>query len=348
MKKEHELVLKAALIKKSEEEINRVNDLLEENLDWIEISGLLLNHRLGGYFYMGLSVNQKKKVPNEIIKALELLVDAQKQQMENNIVELEKVNRALIKEKIRFAALKGVFFGCEMYEKGIRRSNDLDFLVYEEDLDKLDICLRNMGYIQSNRPNGEIVEATKKEKIIQRMNYHDLVPYVRISNNDIFELDINFLFDGKTNLIDKDVYDMGTQCYKGDYEIVGLNCFTNMAFLCVHFFREASDTIWTAGKRDVTLYKVIDIMNFIRYYRKQLDYNEMMSVIKKLHIEKKAYFTFKIMTEFYSDYFLDIMLEKLYGYEVMDDEMKKIYDSKNKTTIYRNETFYDKAFARNS
>lgn len=346
MKKEHELVLKAALIDKSEEEVNEVNAMLEENLDWIEIAGLLLNHRLGGYFYMGLSKTKRKKIPKEIRKALELLVKAQKQQIETNSVELEKINDVLVKNNIRFAALKGAFFGCEMYEKGTRRSNDLDLLVYEEDLDKLDVCLRNMGYIQSNRPNGELIEATKKEKIIQRMNYHDLVPYVKASDDGIFELDINFLFDGKANLIDKDVYDIGTQCYKGDYKIMGLNYYTNMAFLCVHFFREASDTIWTSGRRDVTLYKIVDMMNYIKHYREQLDCNELVNVIKKLHIEKKAYFTFKIMTEFYSDVFLDTMLEMLHEYETKDDEMKKIYDSKNKTIIYREETFYEKAFAR--
>ena len=346
MKKEHEFVLKASLIDKNEKDINEINSLLDEELDWVEVAGIMLNHRLGGYVIKGLDKEQKEKMPKEVSKALGFLVKAQKEQFKENIEELRKVNVALLGDDIRFAALKGAFFGCEMYEKGTRGSNDIDLLVYEEDLDKLDVCLRNMGYIQSNMTNGEFVEATKKEKIIQRMNYHDLVPYVKPSSDGIFELDINFLFDGKTNLVDKDVYDMGTKIYKGDYEIVGLNYYTNMAFLCCHFYREASDTIWTSGGRDVTLYKIVDMMNYIRHYREHLDYEELVNIIKILHIEKKAYFTFKIMTEFYDDKFLVAMLEKLSKYETEDDEMKKIYDSKNKTTICRNETFYEKAFAR--
>lgn len=125
-----------------------------------------------------------------------------------NLEEICKVNDALEEAKIKFAVLKGAFFGCEMYEKGTRRSNDIDLLVYEDDLGKLDTCLRAMGYIQSNMSNGEMVEATKKEKIIQRMNYHDLVPYVKKTKMGILELDINFLFDGNKNLIDKNVYEM--------------------------------------------------------------------------------------------------------------------------------------------
>lgn len=194
--------------------------------------------------------------------------------------------------------------------------------------------------------NGEMVEATKKEKIIQRMNYHDLVPYVKKTKMGILELDINFLFDGNKNLIDKNVYEMGTMVYKGRYRITGLNPYTNLAFLCCHFYREATDTIWTEGKRDVTLYKIVDMMNFIRFYREQINYDIMIEVLKKLNIEKKAYFTFKIMTEFYEYEFLSEMLSRLDEYKSGDDEMKAIHDTKNKTTIYRDETFFEKTFAR--
>lgn len=289
------------------------------------------------------------EVPNNrtgIVIELELLVRAQKEQFEENLEEICKVNDALEEAKIKFAVLKGAFFGCEMYEKGTRRSNDIDLLVYEDDLGKLDTCLRAMGYIQSNMSNGEMVEATKKEKIIQRMNYHDLVPYVKKTKMGILELDINFLFDGNKNLIDKNVYEMGTMVYKGRYRITGLNPYTNLAFLCCHFYREATDTIWTEGKRDVTLYKIVDMMNFIRFYREQINYDIMIEVLKKLNIEKKAYFTFKIMTEFYEYDFLSEMLSRLDEYKSGDDEMKAIHDTKNKTTIYRDETFFEKTFAR--
>ena len=194
MKKEHSLILKAVLQNKSEKEIREIDKILDSNLDWIEIAGIALNHRLGGYIYKGLNTSQQKKMPKEVVKALALLVRAQKEQFEENLEEICKVNDALEEAKIKFAVLKGAFFGCEMYEKGTRRSNDIDLLVYEDDLGKLDTCLRAMGYIQSNMSNGEMVEATKKEKIIQRMNYHDLVPYVKKTKMGILELDINFLF----------------------------------------------------------------------------------------------------------------------------------------------------------
>lgn len=134
--------------------------------------------------------------------------------------------------------------------------------------------------------------------------------------------------------------------WKDRFYGTGLNPYTNLAFLCCHFYREATDTIWTEGKRDVTLYKIVDMMNFIRFYREQINYDIMIEVLKKLNIEKKAYFTFKIMTEFYEYEFLSEMLSRLDEYKSGDDEMKAIHDTKNKTTIYRDETFFEKTFAR--
>ena len=55
MKKEHSLILKAVLQNKSEKEIREIDKILDSNLDWIEIAGIALNHRLGGYIYKGLN-----------------------------------------------------------------------------------------------------------------------------------------------------------------------------------------------------------------------------------------------------------------------------------------------------
>ena len=55
MNKEHRLILNAVLKNKTIDEIEEINGLLSEKLDWCEVSGQLLNHRLLGYFYEGLN-----------------------------------------------------------------------------------------------------------------------------------------------------------------------------------------------------------------------------------------------------------------------------------------------------
>lgn len=345
MKKEYSLILKGVLVNKSSEDKKEIDSLLEERLSWKEIAGILFNHRLGGYFYYGLTEVQREKLPTEIREVLKAVVKVQKENQHEIIQEINSINEELTKNKIHFAALKGAFFSSEMYELGARRSNDIDLLVYEKDLDILDESLRKMGYIQSFVKNGELVEASKKEKLIQRMNYHDLVPYVKKGKNGNLELDINFLFDNNKNCIDKLVFDMGTTLYNGkNYRVTGLNYYTNLAQLCSHFYREATNTLWTEGRRDVMLYKIVDIMNYIRFYRNNLDINKMYNNFKELNLLDKAYYTFKILLEFYNDEFITAILNLLEK-DINDEEfIKQIYDFKNKTIIVREESFFETAF----
>lgn len=345
MKREYEVILKTILINKSKEEEIEITKLLDNDLDWREIAGVLLSHRLCGYFYMGLTDEQRKFVPKEIKEAMKLIVLAQKMQQKNINDVVNEINKALECSEIHYAFLKGSFYGCNMYQPGIRRSNDIDLLAFEEDLEMLDNIMRGMGYIQSNMPEGRLVEATKKEKLIQRMNYHDLVPYVKEFEFGCVEIDINFLFDGKDNLIDQKVYKYGTEKYSGNgCSIVGLNCYTNMAFLCVHFYREATNTIWTEGKRDLILYKIADMINFVRTYTKELEIERLIGDFIELNIVDKAYFAFKTLKEFYENQFVEDVLKVLNT--MVDDEkfMKEIYDHKNKVIIHRNESFFDASF----
>lgn len=346
MKKEHDLILKSVLINKKDSEIEEIDNLLKEELCWAEIGGVLLYHRLCGYFYLGLTEKQREKIPAEMRKAIKLLVKAQKDQQLIIINELKILNEALMKTDIHYAALKGAFFTSDMYEIGARRSNDIDLLVYEEDLHKLDVYLRKLGYIQSNMPNGEMIEATKKEKLIQRMNYHDLVPYVKNTDYGVLDLDINFLFDNNKNHIDKTVYDMGTCLYEGkNYSIVSLNYYTNLAHLCAHFYREATNTIWTEDKRDITLYKTVDIINYIRYYEDKIELSKFIEVINTLNLKDKVYFSFTIIKEFYNMKFIDYVLNAIKSDDFDENLLRHIYDHKNKNIISRTESFYEKAFS---
>lgn len=343
MKKEYELILKAVLINKSEQEKKDINVMLQDELDWGLIAGILFNHRLTGYFYKGLDENQQKRIPKELRKTIVLLIQAQKFQQEKMFKQYMIINDRLLKNNIRFAALKGAVFCSDMYELGARRSNDLDLFVYENDLEDLDKVLCELGFSQGHMEKGELVKATKREKIIQRMNYHDLIPYVKIVDEGYLELDINFLFDGKENEIDDKIVKYGTKLVKGkNYDVVSFDTYINLAHLCTHFYREATNSIWTETNRDVTLYKIVDIMNFIRYKIDEIDEEKFINVLNELNLSDKAYYTFRIMSEFYEDKFI---LNMLYRLKPKNEEyINQIYDSKNKKIVQRKKSFFESAF----
>ena len=100
---------------------------------------------------------------------------------------------------------------------------------------------------------------------------------------------------------------------------------SNLAFLCVHFYREATNTIWTNKKRDVVLYKIVDIINFIRTYENEIEWNHWYDMVEELNLKNPCYFTFKILSLFYDDKKIESIKENLY---LEDDEfMDIIYDN---------------------
>ncbi len=346
MKLEQELLLLAVLKSRTAEENSRLQEISGNKLDWGWIGGQLLHHRLSGYFYFGLGELRKQLLFKEFLIALELIVKAQSQQ----IRELNQLVRPVLQEfeerGLHYAALKGLVFNANLYNLGERRSNDSDILVWENDLDMLDEILRKHGYIQTYMHNGEYKEATRKEKMIQRMNYHDLVPYVKIVDSPFLskhEIDINFHFDSKDNDITKAVLEYGTQIYAGELlEVRGLQWETHMAQLCIHFYREGTSSIWSSGRRDVVLYKLIDVANTLRFVQDEQRLMDWAGKLKEWKLDKASYYTLYYIEQFYPN----VVPEKLMSALRPEDigYLDEIAISGHNNIIKRQVAFRDDAF----
>lgn len=346
MKKEFKVILYSVLNMRSEKQEKELYDLFSGELDWTVIAGLLVNHRLGGYFLRNLPKDLYKKVPKEIKKNLELLQLAQKEQIKEISKVASHVFEDFDKENVRYAALKGLVLNASLYEPGDRRSNDSDILVYEGDLDKIDKILRDHGYIQTLLHNGEYKEATRREKLIQRMNYHDLVPYVKKCEKDFLdmhEFDINFHFDSKNNDVTLKVIEHGLREYENDfYKVKGLDYDTNLVYLCVHFFREGTNTLWTSGKRDLVLYKLVDVYNAFKLCEEKNLLDSWSDLVKEFNVQKAAYYTLYVLNEFYEDEKVKELMNKL---KVEDESyiFDVVVEGKN-ITMKREKTFVEDAF----
>jgi hypothetical protein len=346
MRNEYRLILNMVLKNRTLEEEKLLNKIFMQELNWEIIGGQLVNHRLGGYFLSGLSKESYKNVPYELVKTLELIVIAQEKQTLEIIRILKPILEEFEAKGLRYAGLKGIIFNAYLYNPGDRRSNDTDILVYENDLDKLDEILRNYGYIQTFMENGEYKEASRKVKLIQRMNYHDLVPYVKLFDNEfikIHEIDINFHFDSKENDITLNIFEKGTELYQNEfYSVRGLPWETNLAHLCVHFFREATNSIWTSGKRDVTLYKIVDIINAIRSCKEEDKITNWPDLMKSLKLEKAAYYTLFVISQFYEDEIVKSMMDRLSPKD--DSFLYEIKIEGQNRVEKRSESFVESAF----
>ena len=300
MKNEIELILLGCLARRTKEEEKKLYKLLELSEDWAFITGELIRHKINGYFYRMLKPEQRKYIIASVRQTFEILCQHYEKVTKKNLEFFEELIKKTDEAGINVAGVKGIVFNANLYQPGVRLSNDIDILVEESDLKIFDVIVRKMGFFQSCDFGKS--EASKKEKLIQIMNYHDLIPYyknIRTPFLDFIKVDVNFQFDSKENDITRDILNEGTQDYSGNgYTIRGLKREMHLMYLCVHFYREATNSIWTIGGRDVDLYKIIDIENTVRDYSEEELIN-WCEYVRKYHLNRQCYFSFFYLNQFY-------------------------------------------------
>ena len=341
MEKEIRIILLGCLCSRTVVEEQQLDNLLTEKIDWIWIVGQLLRHRLDVYFYVNTIEKKQLFVHRHINKTLKVLSDSYKDINSVNLNSIVKLFDELSNQDICFAGLKGVVYNTTIYSLRMRRSNDIDVLVAEKDLKKFDIVMRQLGFIQS-LTQGE-TEATKKEKLIQLMNYHDLVPYYKIDGKNRIKVDVNFQFDSKENEITEEVLNFGVCSYeKHGFAVQGLRWETHLMHLCVHFYREATNSLWTDNLADVDMYKIIDLENSFRNY----SHEQLLGWIEHIHrfsVERQCYYALYYLNCFFpNDNYSELM--SLLG--VGDTSfITEIYENKTHSMMSRSESFVERAFA---
>lgn len=340
-KNEKRVILLGVLNERNEEEEKELEVLFQSKLDWAWMTGQLIRHRLNGNFWNEVSSSLKDYIIPKVSEAFALLSLCYR---EINIKNLELLSQILPKMKaegISVAGLKGVVFNTTINNIGSRKSNDIDLLIAEEDLEKLDLFMRREGFISSL--DGGKSEATRRQKLIQRMNYHDLVPYYKKCNSfymNVYKIDINFQFDSKDNEITRDIINYGLQEYTGNgFCVTGLNWKTHLLHLCAHYYRESTDTIWITRRSDVELYKLVDIENTMRSY-KESELLIWIDVARKFRMQKQCYHTL-------------LYLEFLYPSERNRNMLKRLEIQDSTLTYYKEDVerkrkeFLEKTFDMN-
>lgn len=343
MKKEIEIILLGVLQKKTENEQKKFDDLFFNNLDWAWITGELIRHRLNGIFFQKLSDAQRKYLYGKIRATFSLLCNMYEESSKVNLCFAQQLFEETNKANIKVAGLKGLVYNTSIYNLKTRKSNDIDILITEENLSKFDEIMRSFGFIQSS--DDGYTEATRKEKLIQLMNYHDLVPYVKrieLPYQETIEVDVNFHFDSKDHEITKEILDEGLQWYEGNgYRIQGLKWTTHLAFLCTHFYREASNSIWTKDARDVDLYKLVDIENTFRTFTDEQMF-EWLDTIRKFDLQRQCYFTLFYLNKFYPNPLYEKLMQEIKPEN--DDFVNQVLISGSNEIVERKVDFFEQTF----
>ena len=306
LKPEFQLVLN--LIQIYDPDVLEIRNLLEQHLDWAEILGVLCYYRIAGAAYYTIKKCHPlpQKTNGDFILALMTIYEAQRVRTESMNLCITEIADKLNIVGVKYAFLKGAFLSNTIYPLGGRMSNDIDILVDVDDLSKCSEVLVELGYVQGYVNTGEIVEATRKEIINQRLNYGEIVPFHKNLNRpglNIVTVDVNFSLDetatrmisiARSFLDNRMLYPIrkGIEAFALDIEY----CY---AYVCEHLFKEATVIDWVIAQRDLSLYKFLDIYALAGTNKFSIDWDKLGSVIKDNNLEQECYFAFYYALQFF-------------------------------------------------
>ena len=265
-------VIKCLFNNYMEDNINELNNI---NIN-IELLKLLEYHRIDMVLVDKLLLPAYGDIKSNLLNKKKFIY----KNNENYINAAKEINSVFKDNSIGFVLLKGCALIMKYYQKTYHRSfNDVDFLIDEKDIGKVEEILREYGYVQGEVIDGEIMQAKRKDVIFQRINTHEIYHMVKFNDNNFeVNIDINFKFawvefgnSGDSLINFNDVIKNVDIFSFENTSIPLLNTEYQFLHLCCHLYNEAVffalDKQYVSGDdpKELSLFRLFDIYLVSRY-----------------------------------------------------------------------------------
>lgn len=266
-------------------------------VDWYEVLGLLYSHRIAGLFY-SRAHKSGIRLPHKVERMLCGVFSAQKRRNAFMREELCELAAPITARNIPCVFPKGSFLSNmradeEIYADGERVSNDIDIITEPSGITAVADMLKEQGFVQGryDAQSGNIIEFSRKEILMRRMNRGETAPFVKLTGNAEFpfiEADINFSLGNVPSAYGDVLSDMVAcgKIYDGKAQL----CVTppEMFFihLVLHQYKECALYFMVERGKDLELYKLADILYFWR--SGLLDKPKLREIIRKYGLDAET------------------------------------------------------------
>jgi Uncharacterised nucleotidyltransferase len=145
--REFRLLLACARVNLSVDEVRAIRSQLTEEIDWTGFSRQAIDHGLVSLCGYTLSQVAADLVPEEILEALQMIVEQTRKRNQYLIDELGRLLNALAEAGVESIPFKGPVLALEVLgDLGLYESGDFDVLIRDKDLGPTIATLRGYGY----------------------------------------------------------------------------------------------------------------------------------------------------------------------------------------------------------
>lgn len=290
----------------SNKEQSQLLSLIDSHLDWSKVIGLLQVHRLSAIAWKNLKkyLFSKKNFSwkfSKIFKLCEQTYNIQKSNMSYQLHYTLEICNKLDEEGIDYAILKGIVLSNFIYgDIALRDFNDCDILINAEQINDVKKILEDSKYMQGkfDANSNKIIPYSRKELLISPLVSHELRPFLKkMDNNSYYNLhvvDVQFSLDLLTSNRTDDLVSLLLKNriklnMKNGY-LYSLQWEDMLLFLCLHFYKEATNLSEVLTYKDMLLYKLCDIERMISSNEIKLDFDKFIINAQEYGIVDAVYY----------------------------------------------------------
>lgn len=335
MDNENKLILELCKGKFANKQV--LNELMKKRLDYPYILGQLLYNRVGAMAYIALKENRLLHgVNREFRNSLKAVYEYNFNKTESFISVLNSLKNICTNFRFPYAFLKGSYL-VDIYDKGLRTSNDIDILINPNDITELADELKAVGFNQGNVRNETFIPASRAEIISSRMNRGETVPFVKEVNlpgMKFLEIDVNFSLGFRPGVDEQVVCDFLNRTQPMILNTISTLDKTDfLMHLCAHLYKEATVMSWVEMGRDISLYKYCDIYLFLRKFMDDEFAKELIQRINDVGLSKECYYALNYAKDLFKidDSALDMLLKGIqpadmsFMMQVLEPQTGKVY-----------------------
>ncbi len=292
----------------------QVNEEIISNMDWDLFLKTALDHKVFLLAYKAVFrylpnfyVDKYKQEYNAIINKINCIVE-----------EIERVCKLADENAIRYVVFKGISFSKIIYDDiYARQFHDIDILVEEDDMIKLDYIIRKNDYFQvyyfdSHNSSFKLLPFP----LLKDPGHHEYFEYcIKLKNNEIIKLEIaRFLHIIKDRHISS--FSWGIQVLQiNDFIISTFDFYHTLLSLCENTYINSEEMCSSLGKYMIRDY--IDLYTFCSKYKNKINWDEFKEMAIKYDVLNQITIVFENLFQIYEDnWVLDIKehLKKNHNY----------------------------------
>lgn len=306
---EDKLILAAARLNPSDEEIHLIEDLIDSVEDWKLFTTGAIRNSVGPLIYKSFSYARNySSIPDSTISKLKQAYYISFNRNESIYECFHVAIKAFSEKGKSVIALKGIFLADKIYHDiGLRHMSDIDLLVKKEDAECCREILYDIGFETRDRYKSEFIRST-----------HDVKHLPQLVRNKIsIELHLKTHTDDcEYNVIIDDYWKNATNAYISNTACLALCPNDLLQHLCLHL-----DYHFKNGK--IQLYSYCDIAEVLKFFKNEIDWDTFEKSCSDYNCSKNAYLQLYLAYKYFTAPLPDYVKNIAIGYA--DEQSARLF-----------------------